>query len=578
MVFRSKLISIIVIGIFSYVKCYGQSDTLKIEEVMIVKAYEPAISDAFKMNTNPKIVETKIEKPQIKYNILKKQIKTSYAINPIKPAKMRGEPLSKLNRGYAILGFGNYVNTYADLFINNGRSRKYSWGGRLKHFASNGTVSNRETTQFSANSVGFYGKRFFRKHLMTGEIGYDRRVNNYYGLEDAIWEDLEAKKLNPISTPVQRYHNVGGKFGFKSFYKDSAKINFDNTLRVNNQFDVFGTNELYGKATGRLSRYFDNEKGILDYSVDYNNYKSVYAFNYAELGDSIGFSSSNAIIVINPKLRSEGKKWLLMLGLSTQVQMDNNAEFHFYPDAEFRYKVVSDMLIVYAGANGGLQRVNYRSVSLENPFIDPNFELRNQNNKLNIYGGIRGAFSSEVSFNIKYSTATVENMLFYVNDTVLYGNSFNAVYDTIALQNIAAELTLHSTNKLDVILRGDYFMYRNSSLLEVWHKPAYRASLMLHYDLKDKLVFKSNVFVVSGRIARSFDSSDGPMIAYNIYYEKRLKPIIDINLSLEYRLNKKFSCFLAANNLLASNYVVWNNYPVQRLNVMFGLKYSFLKD
>jgi hypothetical protein len=58
-------------------------------------------------------------------------------------------------------------------------------------------------------------------------------------------------------------------------------------------------------------------------------------------------------------------------------------------------------------------------------------------------------------------------------------------------------------------------------------------------------------------------------------YIYKLKPFIDMNLSLEYRYNKKVSAFIQFNNFTARKYQYWNNFPVQSINIMGGVTISF---
>ena len=58
-------------------------------------------------------------------------------------------------------------------------------------------------------------------------------------------------------------------------------------------------------------------------------------------------------------------------------------------------------------------------------------------------------------------------------------------------------------------------------------------------------------------------------------YIFKLKPFIDMNLSAEYRYNKKVSAFIQFNNFIAKKYQYWTNFPVQSINIMGGVTLSF---
>jgi hypothetical protein len=54
-----------------------------------------------------------------------------------------------------------------------------------------------------------------------------------------------------------------------------------------------------------------------------------------------------------------------------------------------------------------------------------------------------------------------------------------------------------------------------------------------------------------------------------------LGTIIDLNLGLEYRYNKRISAFVQLNNLASQRYMRWYNYPVQIFQVMGGVTARF---
>jgi hypothetical protein len=71
-----------------------RDDTTRLNEVIVIRPYEPTVSDAFKISSFPKIQESVVPVPNIQYSIIKKQIPTSFEVEPIKPAKIKGDKIS----------------------------------------------------------------------------------------------------------------------------------------------------------------------------------------------------------------------------------------------------------------------------------------------------------------------------------------------------------------------------------------------------------------------------------------------------------------------------------------------------
>jgi long-subunit fatty acid transport protein len=59
--------------------------------------------------------------------------------------------------------------------------------------------------------------------------------------------------------------------------------------------------------------------------------------------------------------------------------------------------------------------------------------------------------------------------------------------------------------------------------------------------------------------------------------EKRLKDAADINLGVDYKLNKKWALWVDLNNIANIQYQRWNQYDAFGFNFIAGLRYSFTK-
>ena len=96
---------------FSQTKVSRDSTTIISETV-----FRPFLTNAFKIKSNPSIKDTNKLIPELKYSFLNKQIPVSFEIDPIKAAKIKGEPLVKLYRGYAKVGFGTNATPLAEIY------------------------------------------------------------------------------------------------------------------------------------------------------------------------------------------------------------------------------------------------------------------------------------------------------------------------------------------------------------------------------------------------------------------------------------------------------------------------------
>ena len=104
-------------------------------------------------------------------------------MTPIKAANIKGEPLVKLYRGYAKVGFGSNATPLVELYYNAKRSKNLQFGFLGKHLSSSGIAKN-DYSGYSNNHLSLFGKHFSKEFTTTGKIGYTRDVNHYYGISE----------------------------------------------------------------------------------------------------------------------------------------------------------------------------------------------------------------------------------------------------------------------------------------------------------------------------------------------------------------------------------------------------------
>ncbi len=541
-------------------------------EIELTGPGERTIKEAFKISESPKIVDSIIPIPTIKYEFIPKYISTDFDVKIIAPAKLKVvEPLEKLYRIYLKGGVGLYTTPLFELTANSLRSRKSSYAFFAKHFSSKGGIKEVGFSGFSENALQLKGKTFLRHHSLEGNLDFNQNVIHKYGFNTS---DTTFKKEDIR----QRYNSIGGMVRLKSYYKDTSKINHNISLAYYHYADINYSIENNILLNANLNKWQNNELYSLDIGFDFNNYDYKYKGPVLLIFPSpypVAVKINNGIFSLQPKISTQGDSWKVKVGLSLFVDATDVAKFHFYPDAEFKYSLFNNIFIPYVGITGGVKRNSYKSLSTENPFVLSGINLLNTNNKLQLYGGIRGSFSSTTSFNLKISQQTLENVALFYNDT-LYSveNQFGVLFDTLKVFNISGQLSFHKTEKLKLYLRGDYYDYKTQTELFAWNKPNIKLTFSGVYDLKDKLLARADIFVIGRRKAKSLKPIEG-VIAEEGIYAIELPAYLDINLGFEYRYTKRLSAFINFSNIAAQKYLKWNKYPVQGFNVIGGFTYSF---
>jgi hypothetical protein len=359
--------------------------------------------------------------------------------------------------------------------------------------------------------------------------------------------------------------------------RDSAKLNHHVGLDYNFLNGLSKTNEHNLKIGANLFKYMGKEEIGADVMLDFNGLQQNIPLMVTDsIGDSLlSINTNNTIFKVTPYIFSRGDNWSVKAGLGIYANIGNIAKFHFYPCVEGNYSLFNDIFIPYVGLSGGIKRNTFNSMRLENPFILENATIQNTNQKLKVYGGIRGSVSSTISFNLAVMHEELEGLpIFGMDSTYSYGNKFAVLYDTLSRTTISGQLAYQKLEKIKVYGKGEYFAYGSGRKEFAWHKPDFKLTLSGTYDLANKILVRANMFVIGNRKTYSYSTIEG-VEATDGKYIYSLKPFLDANLGFEYRYNKKLSAFVNFNNFAGKKYYKWTAYPVQGFNLLGGITLAF---
>ena len=425
------------------------SQTKLNDNVIVVKPYDPTVGDAYKINLLPEIIDTSGIRNTFNYKVYPKQLPVSFEVLPIQPAKMVSDPISKLYSTYLKIGYGNYNTLLGEAGVNMLRSKNYSGGVYVKHPSSNSNIKLakdiKSPASYSANKVTLFGEQFFENSTLHGEASYSRNALHYYGYNaDTAFTDTILNKKQIF----QHYNIITGNGGLASNYTDSEHLNYDVNLKYEYFEDNFKSYQNRFNLNADLNNFYKNELigGTIDLSW-INKNSAIDTFN-------------NALINLNPWVNFSGDKWRIKCGLIMNVDAySDSTYYHFYPNVMLQYNIIDNFLIPFIGFDGGITQNHFSSIAIENPFTRPGLQMQNTNNKINLNAGFRGNFSKKVSFIVKGTYGTFENMYFFVNDTIGVGNYFDVVYDNVPLVHFNGEISHQNAEKLNIFLEGNYYQY-----------------------------------------------------------------------------------------------------------------------
>ena len=176
--------------------------------------------------------------------------------------------------------------------------------------------------------------------------------------------------------------------------------------------------------------------------------------------------------------------WTLNIGAAVFYSMDNqhsNNSFYVYPKFNASYKVVGDLMIFYAGAEGNLKQNSYQDFVNENPFLSPTLSITPTDQQYDVFAGLKGKLTNNVSYNVKASYVNERNKaLFRSNDynentgneDYAYGNSFQVVYDDMKTLSFYGELKADFSEDVTFGINGTFSSFTNDFQQEAWNMPA----------------------------------------------------------------------------------------------------------
>lgn len=520
------------------------------KEVKVVRPYNPAISDAYKINELPDIKDTIIEKPSFQYTIQPNELPVSYHSRPLKPAKMVSSTIPHLYKTFIRAGMGNYTTPMVEAFVNSTRAEDYAWVGHAIHESSFGKVLLQNDKKvfggYHDSKLGLHGKKLFDQSMLNGDIKLKNNTVYNYGYLPSLDTSLNKDDIR------QNYFSVHANTMYKTTHNDSSKINYTVGADYNFLMDINDIHENIIDVGGGMDRFFSI------YKFGLNGRYTVY--------DRGADSLYNSVVHINPYVIKTGSLWHVKAGLSVYAeQVSGNTTYYPYPVGHLEYHLINNVMIPFVGVDGKLEINSYQKLINENPFITPGLQTKSTNHQLRYYGGMRGSFTSFLNFNFRASYALVNNMYFFVNDTSdVLQNTFTLLTDEVEYTNLFFDLYYSDNKNLDVHLKANYHGYGMAKLLEPWHKPRFELGLSVNYSIRDKIIVNGDVFSMGRRYAKAYDGERDKIT---------LNGFTDINLGIEYRYTKVLSGFIRTYNLMAARYSYWNQYPTQRFRIMAGLTY-----
>ncbi|MDR1225854.1 MAG: hypothetical protein LBK47_03020 [Prevotellaceae bacterium] len=528
--------------------------------VEVLRAYDPTLSDAYKINQMPRVDDTAKLLHNFTYTLRStKSLTDNYLLTPIPPARIqkeRYEPDEKVH-AYLRLGLGFKVTALLDAYAGS-EGKDYSWQAKASYYGSYGKVKKEDGTKVATrdvrDNIGISGQKNFEHGELAANLDFGQHWIRYYGYATDEFTSGNYKDMSTDSLR-QLYNRTAVGVSYKgsglpdSSWAYGANFNFhDFRSKHNHSEDRVGLN-LYATKQFRPTTIFG-----LDFDLD------IYARSSA-------LGSNDFCTSLTPSAKEIRDMWEATARLNLEI--DNSSgrvKFHPHPTLNFTLLLADKSFMPYAEITGGREVNTYEKLATENPYLHPyaNQDFSNTEYLAAFSLGFKARYSSVVSCNMWISYSFVDDLYLFVNSKDGLGSYFEVEHDDTKIFSYNTYVALKPLKALDVNLKYTYNGYDMDKVSKAYNRPAHNLILQGRYNLWNKVACYANLRVNGKYAARNAPTS------YSSGTEVVRKAGADLSLGGEYRFFDRSSAFVQMNNLFASRYQIFNGYPTYGFNMMIG--------
>ena len=545
----NKLIfSIFTFCILGFTIMNAQGD-LNTEQVEVIKNFDARLLDAERINVVPQLPSLDTATRRQAYNINERTLNVEYLPPKIRPLAMRRDALAESYEGFIRAGAGFPTSFYFDGSYNVVTEDNLDFGINAFHHSANndGQIENQSFSYTNAEAAGTY--YFEQGFAVNGRLGYTIDNVFFYGYNDINSE---------LDSSLFAFEGEQVKQSFTTFNAAANIFNGERTVadfNYNAGFDLYFLEDDYAS---RETGFKINMMGTKWFN-DKHPLKIELITDFTFFRDSSSQNLHN--FFLKPNYTYHGDNFTAKIGANLASSDD---EYFFYPDVELSAQVSNNLIGVFVGAEGSLQKNNFQALTDYNPFIISRPRIRNSS-YYHYYGGIKGNVQG-VTYRAQAGYKQVDDLaLFNLTNDFDSIPRFDVIYDTVNIVSISANVTAPLFEGFELTGTLTQNFYSTESQEKAWHLPATSVNVAASYKtLENKLKLTGEFFLENGV---PFQTADGQ--------SENLNALFDISAGAEYRVSEKFGVFAQVNNLANNKRQRWRRYPVYGLNVLAGISAKF---
>lgn len=427
----------------------------------------------------------------------------------------------------------------------------------------------------------------------TGELMVDVQYSfdRYnYTAKDPGWPTVAPWPENYFPTADHRNNILTAAFNLNSAQKEENTVYYDVTLSYRNTqkalsssslaaaFDTARVSEHFLNVSGYVGASFDVHRIYIDMNIEYADYGGVHDFN-------IGVVEFSPIYQFHRKRLDArlGVKFGSRYGMAGDIVepgLDLTPRSIIFPDFDLRYTLVDKMLWAHAVVTGGHDLNPISRMIDDCPLVLPDSRMGFGHRPLDATLSLEGVVAGRLGFNLEGIYKIYRNKMIFLpvsDGTAL--PQLTAAYRDVNQYSVQAEVFWRS-QELTLGGRLRYASYRNQADKSVvTEMPVWTGNASFRYNFRERIIaqvecnFRSKT---SGEMINQiqYDPSS-PHVMYEAPILYEVPPIVDLDLHLNYLINKNLSVFVKAGNLLNQRNQYMPLYLEPGLNLGGGICVNF---
>ena len=565
------------IGCMLSLPLLAQTDTTIQREVVVEREFQPIIQSAGKLNTPLQQVETTVEPVKLSFSEYSQPLQTSHNVKPLSASQIRFTKARERN-GHLTVG-GGYPLSYLDF--------EYK-------------MNHKSGIQLSL--YGTHDAQWGIKTLSDSKLGL-----NLTGTLPSVKITFRADGSNLFYTRYGRYFD-GNKGLVIDRFGDMKASDKQNLWLLNTSLGVqskFNSAVDFSASLGYSAFIMPNQ--VVENMVNtalwfgWKNEEHTVAANFKMMNSILNVKPSMGIhdslyndrhhLHIEPYYEYKADNWYVHAGVNLDVNigkgrlMSANEDISFAPspNVKMEYRIIPSWLVVYGSATGMFGDVSLATGVYRNIYLDARPGITSHH--VAAYKPVDAAVGFKIKpadgllLDIYGSFARLNNQVTFCAPTLndLKTNPETHLwyfYAHYRRWKAGAELTYHYQDIIHILLSGNYYHWTMVDLdqpdylppvaKKVYDRPSWDAHLRVDANIDSKWSLYSDNHFSGSFNALLFDGS-----------VERLRPTIDLNIGVQYNINRWLYCYAQLNNYLHRFNDIYYGYQSQSINGEIGLSWQF---